>query len=165
MSENRVATMVLLDGLEQARLRFARCEPGTAEAFHAIFEALAWIGASHNRLVADGLDRPAILDGLYYMRNVVIHQGVDVLSWLLFPGSGKLGAASLGAFKLGGSGPSLEWRWPLVGECKSPESPTGTDEYRTMIAGSSVAATLNDAVTALRSVRGLSGDASEEAGI
>ena len=151
---------MLLAGLEQARSRFGRCDPGTDEAFYAIFEALAWIGAIRDRLSLDGVDPPAIIDGLYYMRNVVLHQGADVLYWLLIS-SGKLGTASLGTMKFGGGSLPRKPQWPAVGQFTPPRPPrTGEKEYETMLAGKSVVATLNDATSSLR-VWGLSGDSTE----
>ena len=165
MSDHQVESSVLALGLERARLRFVESEPGSEDAFIAVFEVLAWFGSIRDRLKFDGLERPPVLDGLYYMRNVVIHQGADVLGWLLFFDHGSsLGAAKLGAVKLGSSVSRTKvWHWPLQGEFDPPQSRAGKTEYETLLAGEDVSRTIEDAVAAIRDVWALSGHSDEAA--
>ena len=60
-------------------LRVSRSCTAARRVALGAFEALAWAGCLHDRLKADA---PPLLSGLLHMRNVVFHQGVDVLGWI-----------------------------------------------------------------------------------
>lgn len=133
MTQHQVDTVVLLHGFEAARQRLGRSLPGTDEAFHAIFEALAWAGSIRDRLKDDGIPRPPVLDGLYYIRNVVLHQGADVLPWLYEPAATVGGTFRVGTTKVG---PGLKaWVWPFQGDFNPPLSPAGEREYVALLEG------------------------------
>jgi hypothetical protein len=161
VNDHRVDTGALFRGFDCARRSFSTSEPGTEESFRAIFEALAWLGAIRDRLRSDRLEVPAIIDGLYYMRNVVLHQGADVLYWLLTPHA--YGTGAFGAQTFGGVRPFKDSRWPQVGTFEKPESRTGEVQYEALLAGASVATTLEEAMTGLRDVWARSGYSEEEA--
>lgn len=54
---SHVDTDILIDGLEQARGRFASSTPGTAESFHAAFEVLAWVAPHADLMMLARLPR------------------------------------------------------------------------------------------------------------
>jgi len=115
------------------------------EAFRGLFEMLAWAGSIGDRFIADGVFRPALLDGLYYIRNVVLHQGVDVLFWLFRPPS------MLGTMRQGPTTPVVDvWVWPLPGDFEPPRSLAGEKEYESLLAGHEVVPTLENALAVLR---------------
>jgi hypothetical protein len=146
--DDHVATPILVDGFEAAYDRFRSSVAGTAEAFHALVEVLAWAGLG-DRL---GEDRPPLLQGLYYMRNVVLHQGVDVLHWIFIP------VGMLGSMKMGPTSPPHQsWSWPLAGEFEPPRSrgekpPAGEEEYESLLAGKDAVTTLRQTCSALRNL-------------
>jgi hypothetical protein len=126
----------LLKGFNGARSRFSASRAGSDECFQAIFEALAWVGAMRDRLREEQKPPPPALDGLYYVRNLVLHQGADVLEWFLIP-PGVLGGSVLGGSVIGGGGSQAIW-WPDRSEMPAPRSPAGRDEYDAHVAGNQV---------------------------
>jgi len=84
---SHVQTGTLIDGLASARARLVASTPWTDPSFHAIFELLAWAGAVRDRFRDERRDIPAVLNGLWYVRNIVLHQGADILYWIMTPGS------------------------------------------------------------------------------
>jgi hypothetical protein len=87
-SDSQVPTAVLVDGFHAARIRFLGSEPNTPASFHAAVESVAWAGVLRDRFKAERRVIPALLNGLWYARNVVLHRGVDALHWLIiFPGT------------------------------------------------------------------------------
>jgi len=95
-------------GFDAARGRFATSHPASDEAFHGIFEVLAWTGALRERL---GNESPLALEGLWYVRNLVLHQGTDILEWIFIPGA-ELGTLVLGVSRLGTSTTKGWWFQP-----------------------------------------------------
>jgi hypothetical protein len=95
----RVDPRVPVAGFEGAHARILAArfpEPRNDATFHALLEILAWVGAIRDRCKDDGLPRPDVLEGLYYRRNIVIHQGADVLAWVIGAGAGPIGSHALG---------------------------------------------------------------------
>jgi hypothetical protein len=137
----------LLAGFNAACSRFGSSRPGSDASFQAIFETLAWVGVLRDRLREERKPSPPALDGLYYVRNLVLHQGADVLESFLLP-SGVLGASSLGTFALGSAG-GQSIRWPNRANMPAPRSPKGAGEYDGNLAGKEVSDVLADVASAL----------------
>jgi hypothetical protein len=93
-----------VEGLDAAQARFAAADLAHDEdkSFQALFEMLAWVGAIRDHLFDDDKPIPPVLDGLYYIRNLVIHQGADVVDWIFSLTSPAIGASALGAGPIGG---------------------------------------------------------------
>jgi hypothetical protein len=142
-----VELSVLLKGLGAAYSRLASAPPEGVERFHAIFEILAWVGSIRDRLRQDSRPAPPVLDGLYYVRNLVLHQGADVLKWTLFPGA-ELGILVLGESSFG-SISRHAWVWPPRNQMPAPRSSSGVAEYDTRIAGREVTVVLEPLAAAL----------------
>jgi hypothetical protein len=123
---DRVPFQVLVRGYNEARERFESAETGTPEPFMALFETLAWAGVLRDHYRTRGLSIPPTLSGLYYVRNRVIHEGADVLEFVLVPGA-ELGALELDVSRLDTTTIS-EWRWPSRAEM--PRSHRGTKGAR-----------------------------------
>lgn len=145
--EDFVDLSVLIAGLVAANARLTSTQPGSSEAFHGAFEALAWIGAIRDRLRRDRQPVPPIVNGLYYVRNVVIHQGADVLEWMIIHGS-SLDDWVLGKGQLGRRSQKY-WTWPLSAEMPTPLYETGKEEYDTLVGGRDAAETLAEAAGSL----------------
>jgi hypothetical protein len=142
--QHSVPTSALVDGFKAAHERFKASMPGADEAFRAIFEVLAWAGAIRDRLRDDAITSPPIIDGLWYMRNVILHQGADVLPWLYEP------AGMVGTMKLGVSDPPLKsWQWPYRGDFDPPISTVGQSEYVSTLEGEDAISTLEQTSIAL----------------
>ena len=138
---------VLLKGLSAASSRFASAPLEGVERFHAIFEILAWVGLIRDRLRQDSRPSPPVLDGLYYVRNLVLHQGADVLEWVLFPGA-ELGMLVLGESSLGSISRHASV-WPPRNQMPAPRSSSGAAEYDMHIAGREVTVVLEQVAAAL----------------
>lgn len=144
---NHLPFVAFADGLEAAVGRLPS-EPtiGGQAAFPAIFEALAWIGAIGDRLLAEKRTIPAVHHGLYYLRNVVLHQGADVL--LLIPGV-AYGQGRYGAAVYGGAPQRI---FPPRSSLQPPISKVGEHEYDHLIAGEDVTGIFKQAVAAARAL-------------
>lgn len=128
MLEPAVPFSVLVAGLKGAAERFEEVQRPSDDAFRALFEVLAWVGVLRERFRLDGKPIPAYLNGLYYARNVVLHQGVAVLEWVG-------GAYGEGAYGEGPYGGAAEPSWPLSSEMLAPRWDTGLRDYDDLIAG------------------------------
>lgn len=138
---------VLVEGLRTSHNRFTSAAIEGTGRFHAIFEALAWVGSIRDRLKDEGRAVPPVVDGLYYVRNLVLHQGVDVLEWALFPGA-ELGMLVLGESALGGMSRHA-WVWPPRTQMPTPRSLTGATEYDSLVAGREAAVVLEQLASAV----------------
>jgi hypothetical protein len=138
---------VLIAGFNAARERFEAAKPDSDGPFYSLFEALAWVGAIGDRCKAEERPRPPLLDGLYYARNVVLHQGADVLDWVLIPGA-ELGMLVFGVSALGSTSRHT-WEWPALAAMPEPRSPAGKAEYQALVAGREVTRVLNSLAQAL----------------
>jgi hypothetical protein len=139
---SHVDTVVLIDGLEQARVRFASSTPGTAESFQAAFEVLAWAGVLRDRFRHEARAIPPVLNGLWYVRNVALHQGADVLAWVMVPPA-LFDAVQFNSSLFDDPG-HKEWTWPQRSELPEPESKRGASDYDTRLAGRSVVEVLDE---------------------
>jgi hypothetical protein len=139
--------VVLVQGLAAATGRLKVASPQSPEAFHAALETLTWVGALRDRLIADNRDVPPVLEGLYYARNVVVHQGADVLEWMVIHGT-ELGQWVLGQGELGRKSAQY-WTWPLRSKMPPPRSLSGAGEYDGLVAGEEVASVMDTALRAL----------------
>jgi hypothetical protein len=133
---SHVDTHVLLRGFNAARERFAASQPPADEAFHAIFETLAWAGVLRDRVSSEGKQSPPRLDGLWFVRNLVLHQGADVLEWVFIPGA-ELGTLVLGVSQFG-AGTHAGWWWQSRSELPAGRSEAGAAEYDAQLAGREV---------------------------
>jgi len=129
----RVDLRVLVAGFEGAHARILAArfpEPRNDATFHALLEILAWVGAIRDRCKDEGLPKPDVLEGLYYPRNVVIHQGADVLAWAIGGGvGGPLGSYALGAVPM-----RAALHWPLRDDMPRPRQKTGGAQYDVNVA-------------------------------
>jgi hypothetical protein len=134
----------LVAGFEKARERLEAATRAADDesSFHSLFEAVAWVGVIYeHRRVMGRHDIPPELRGLWFVRNLVIHQGADVVLWTMaVPGSepGRLvpGKSALGSVTQWG------WQWPPRTLLPEPESLRGSGEYDSHVAGRIVADTL-----------------------
>lgn len=127
-SHIQVPLSTLVRGFEKASSRFTTTERAADadEAFIALFEVVAWAGSIGERLRKEKGDVHGVVQGLYYVRNTVIHNGAETLAQSTFPrpfGSGPFGA---GAF---GTGEVTEWAWKPRNAFRAPRSPAGEAEY------------------------------------
>ncbi len=143
---------MLVDGFDAARLRFLGSEPGTPASFHAALETVAWAGVLRDRFNAEKRSVPPLLNGLWYVRNVALHRGVDALDWLIiFPGTfpGKDTYPGPSVFP---GDRFIEWTWRFREELepKATRRP-GQDalDYDTHVAGRSVRDVFDDLIAVL----------------
>jgi hypothetical protein len=131
---------VLVDGFTSAQGRFAAAAlaHNQDDSFHALFEMLAWVGAIRDRFKEEGTPIPPVLDGLYYVRNLVIHQGADVVEWIFSLTSAAIGASPIGAAPLGGGAAASSQAWPAREKLPRPRSMTGAEAYEKLVAGHEV---------------------------
>jgi hypothetical protein len=140
--QTHVPTGTLLDGLTGAVSRLRVVDPAAPEGFHALFEALAWAGALRDRLRQENRAIPRTLNGLYYVRNLVIHQGADVV--LLIASAFGEGAFASAAF----GGPMHVF--PARAELPTGESKKGAPDYDTDVARNEVLSVFDAAADAVR---------------
>jgi len=121
-----------VDGLRRAALRLGTARTtSTPEAFYALFESLAWAGAVCDRLRDEKQPLPPTLGGLWYVRNLVLHQGADVLLRITgVYGSAIVGGGVLGEKMLGSAGrPETRSRFPPIDDLPPGRSKAGRLEY------------------------------------
>jgi hypothetical protein len=128
------------DGFEAARARFGVAGAEPSLAFAALFEAVAWAGTINERLRPIGRSTPE-LQGLWFIRNRVIHGGADALRWVMVSPGAMLGAAAFGSVSFG-QGPTFGWCWAKTPELPPRESQVGAEEYETHLATRNVSTTL-----------------------
>jgi hypothetical protein len=140
-SSEGVSTAVLIDGLAEAvkRLRAAPAPPGrgAVAGFQAIFEVVAWAGAVRDRFLQDGgVAIPQELEGLSYVRNLVLHRGASVLESIIVTPGSELGIWVLGESRLGEAS-VWQWRWPPRSSLPKNrgKDPPGSLEYDSHVAG------------------------------
>jgi hypothetical protein len=129
------STASLIAGFEEARTRFDAAAPSPdrqEEAFRALFETVAWVGAIRDRLIGENQPRSPEIDGVYFVRNLVIHRGADALHRSI--AIAVFGAAPFGALPFGG-GADYGWRWRNRDDLPPHKSKTGLSEYDAEIAG------------------------------
>lgn len=120
---------VLRGGFIAAAERFGEEKDASPAGSHALFETLAWVGVVRDRLKPD---EPLIVRGLYYARNIVLHEGADVLAFALYPGPDLYPSETLYP------GFRRVSRWPMRHELPPPRSSTGAHEYDRLVAGREV---------------------------
>ena len=144
----------LVAGFEKARERLEAATRAADDesSFHSLFEAVAWAGVIYEHKPIKGRhDVPPELRGLWFVRNLVIHRGADVVLWTMaVPGSepGLLvpGKSALGTVTQWG------WQWPPRALLPQPDSDKGSGEYDSHLAGRIVADTLTVVSTYLEGV-------------
>jgi hypothetical protein len=139
---------MLVAGFREACARFytAQIELGHEQGFHALFECVAWAGAVADRLRDGGEHLPDELAGLWFIRNLVLHRGVDAISRSVE--SSTYGEGTYGEGTYGGGSREV-WRWVARTELPKPKSKKGLVQYDAKLAGRSVSATLKEANQAL----------------
>ena len=150
-ARTRVPRRTLVEGFEASRVRLntaiGRSDPD--DAFIALFEVVAWAGAIgdwfQNRRrtrKATTPTTPAEIQGLWYVRNRVLHFGSDALlqGTLLMPT--LYGAGTYGTATFGGSYPVTTWTWKPSHRLPRGRSNAGKTEYDSLLAGNQVAKTL-----------------------
>ena len=117
--------------------------------FQALFEVVAWSGAIRDRLAQDGAALSPELRGLWFVRNLVIHQGADALAGAVVQTAALDIAVPDLTFVL--DSPTIsEWQWRFRSELPPPQSKRGDREYETHLEGRSVRVTLEALGTFLR---------------
>lgn len=130
-------TAWLIAGFEEARRRYDAAAPSPdrqEEAFRALFETVAWVGAIRDRLGNERRTLSPEIDGVHFVRNLVIHRGADALHRSI--AIATFGGAAFGTVPFGG-GVDYGWRWRTRADLPPPRSKTGLSEYDTNIAGNS----------------------------
>jgi hypothetical protein len=143
----------LASGFNKAleRLEGATRTPDNEASFHALFEALAWAGAIYDRIKGRH-DVPRELRGLWFVRNLVLHRGADVvLLTVVVPGAAP-GQLVLGKTALA-TATQWGWQWPPRQLLPEPDSLRGSSEYDSHVAGRMAADTLKVISTYLEDVR------------
>jgi hypothetical protein len=111
---------------------------------------LPWVGSIRDRLRSESRAAPPVLDGLYYVRNLVVHQGAEVLEWVFFSGAewGEMvwGESSWGSIS------RHAWVWPTRDRLPTPHSQAGAAEYDSRVAGREVIDVLRQLSAALDSM-------------
>lgn len=128
------STAGLIAGFEEARKRFDTAAPSPdrqENAFRALFETVAWVGAIRDRLIGEKLTPSPEIDGVYFVRNLVIHCGAEALEHSI---AIAFGSATYGAASFGG-GVDYGWRWRNRADLPPYKSKKGLSEYDTKIAG------------------------------
>jgi hypothetical protein len=144
----------LIDGFEAAhtRLRPVAWQGDADAAFIALFEVVAWAGAIRDWWRVRGRSRVVPgFDGLWFVRNRVIHLGADALSQVTVFVSGAYGSGPYGRGPFGGGGgyTTPTWIWRPSHRLPRGKSPVGKAEYDSMLANEPVATTTEDIRAAL----------------
>ena len=142
-----VPLATLAAGFNKARDRFVEASGAheSEASFQSLFEALAWAGAIYDRLRGRHDVAPE-LRALWFVRNLVIHQGADVLLRTILVSGSELGMAVLGESVLG-SATQWGWKWAPRQLLPEPQSLHGAAEYDSHVADHVVTDTL-EAVSA-----------------
>jgi hypothetical protein len=159
-SRSRVTLRILVEGFEGARVRFVAAA-GTGDsddAFIALFDVVAWAGANgdwlRKRSKAKNRVNPPVLQGLWYVRNRVLHYGADALFQSAFLMPAVFGGVPFGVAPLAGGYPVLAWAWKPSRSLPRGTSRVGKKEYDSLLAGRFVTETLETASAELaRKVR------------
>jgi hypothetical protein len=146
-----VPVSILVRGFEDARARFNATERGGADddAFIALFEVVAWTGSISERLRSEKGQVPGVIQGLYYVRNAVVHNGAETLMQSTFPRPYGAGPYGGGAY---GTGELTEWAWKPRNAFPPPKSKAGASEYEKLLDGKAVRTTLAEVSEELASV-------------
>jgi hypothetical protein len=135
---------LLIDGLCAAAERVKADGPSSGVAgFAALFETLAWVGVIRERIKEKGNTPPPVLNGLYFLRNLVLHQGIEVLTYVHGYAFGH------GPFGHGPFGGSTRI-FPSRSELPVHTSKAGLSDYDAMVDGRSVNTVLDELQEALR---------------
>lgn len=114
--------------------------------FFPLYEIVAWAGGLADRLEKEKRTPPPGLEGIYYVRNIVLHQGADILTAVGKPGT-TLDEVLGGSPAVPGQ---YEWKWPPRDQLPPPRSQRGGSDYDENLAGREVAVTLQTVCDALR---------------
>jgi hypothetical protein len=122
-------------------------------AFFTLYETVAWAGGVCDRLDDERVPSeswPPGLEGLRYVRNIVLHQGADVLVSVLVERGSELGTWVLRS----PLGTPSKWEWPPRNEMPLPQSKRGASDYDKHLAGQELHASLERILVDLRDTFG-----------
>jgi hypothetical protein len=128
---------VYVRGYERARRRFSEAGDEWELGYGALLETVAWAGWLRERHKG----RSPELDGLWFVRNLLLHVGGDALVQAITIHGTVLGTWVLGAGVLG-MGDVHEWRWRPRAELSETDSDAGTRAYDKYLAGRAIEGTL-----------------------
>lgn len=130
---------VYVRGFALARDRFEAAGGEWERGFRGLLEAVAWAGTVRERQRQHDCDE---LDGLWFVRNLMLHVGGDALLQAVVSHGTVLGTWVLGVGRLGMQDVH-EWRWRSRAELPRTISGAGTDAYDEHLDGRPVADTLS----------------------
>jgi hypothetical protein len=149
-----MVTSELASGFELAWGRFedACAKPDPAGAMHALFESVAWAGALRDRFIRDKRDVYIELQALLFVRNLAMHEGADVLDWVVAVPGAELGMLVLDESRLD-LRPAWRGAWRSLPDLPKPKRKErrGEAEYERYLVGRDVGETLEAVVERLRS--------------
>jgi hypothetical protein len=123
------------------RLRPVAWHADADAAFIALFEVVARAGALRDWWNVPGRGKAVSgIDGMWFVRNRVLHFGADALSQVTVFVSG-FGQGPFGQGPFGGSYTTPSWMWKPSHQFPRARSNIGRAEYDSMLAGKSVAMT------------------------
>jgi hypothetical protein len=140
-----VSLQIYVRGFARAHTRFDEAGHDWERGFHAVFETVTWSGSIRERLRALSGDCPE-LEGLWWVRNLVVHVGGDALTQTIVSHQASLANSISMVYRNIEAERALSdtpaWQWRRRHEIpRHPQSPVGTDEYDTHLAGKAVAQT------------------------
>ncbi len=124
-------------------------DPADAQGFAAIFESLAWAGVIRDRLKKDVKSIPPIINGLWFVRNLVLHQGADVVRVINTYGAGTFGSATFGGAPFGGGLTINSYVFPPRSQLPAGRSKVGGPDYDALVAGEPIGVVFARALAAL----------------
>jgi hypothetical protein len=143
MVVSAVDSKMLVTGFEAARARFlaAASDVDAEHGFHALFEVVAWGGAVLDR--REKVEKKPLcpeLQGLWYVRNLIIHRGTDARTWsVILP---AIGWGDAWGEAWGGRPEERGWTWPERRYMPPHQSDKGLQQYETHLAGKVITETL-----------------------
>jgi hypothetical protein len=144
-SRRRVPLRTLVEAFEAACKRFGEVAGGTDAdaAFIALFDVVAWAGATgdwlRNRSKARSRTVPPTVQGLWYVRNRILHEGPDALFQNTVVVGFGMAPFGVGPF---GGGIMTGWAWKPSRSLPRGRSPAGKREYDSLVANKPVTDTL-----------------------
>lgn len=138
-----------MTGFESARARFTEAA-GTGDrdgAFIALFDVVAWGGATGDWLLKRSAAKKnePVIQGLWFVRNRVLHYGADALYQGTFLMPSVFGGAPFGVSPFGGGYSVSAWEWKPSRSLPRGRSPAGKAEYDSLLARRFVLETLQTA--------------------
>jgi hypothetical protein len=149
---SRVTFGTLVDGFEQARGKFNNAanqnELDEKAVFFALFEVVAWAGATGDWLLKSQRRRnkarpnPPTIQGLWYVRNRVLHYGAQAVYHGVMVMPGAFGSAGFGRMGFGGAHVVRTLTWRPRTALPKGVGVAGKQEYEAHLAKQPVSNTL-----------------------